>query len=101
MCVFGCPDASVAKLIELIKVRQLDFELQSRAAPVAPRQRNQNAAIKAAVARCLEFPPNVVQRLLAVDVVQRLILGTNDDGTLRPCSFTVSTKTLNRASTQG
>src|SRR6266700_4216047 len=44
MCAFGCTDASVAKLIELIKVRQLDFELQSRAAPVATRQRNQNAA---------------------------------------------------------
>jgi hypothetical protein len=27
MCVFGCIDASAAKLIELIKVRQLDFEL--------------------------------------------------------------------------
>jgi hypothetical protein len=36
--VFGCTDTSAAKLIELIKVRQLDFELQSRAASVAPRQ---------------------------------------------------------------
>jgi hypothetical protein len=40
MCVFGRTDASAAKLIELIKVRQLDFELQSRAASMAPRQWN-------------------------------------------------------------
>src|ERR1700752_1577510 len=28
MCVFGCTDAPIAKLIELIEVRELDFELQ-------------------------------------------------------------------------
>jgi transposase len=46
--------------------RRLDFELQSRAASMAPRQWNQNSAIKAAVSRRLELPPNVVQRFLAV-----------------------------------
>ena len=35
VCVSGCTGASVAKRIELIKVRQLDFELQSWAASVA------------------------------------------------------------------
>jgi hypothetical protein len=35
ICVFGYTGASVAKPIELIKVRQLDFELQSWAASVA------------------------------------------------------------------
>src|ERR1700730_6890767 len=62
MRVFGCTDTPAAKLIELIKVR-LDFELQSRAASMGPRQWNQ---ITAVVSRRLELPPNVVQPLLAV-----------------------------------
>ena len=51
MCAFGGTDALVAKLIELIKVRQLDFELQRSAATLAPRQRNEDASIETALLR--------------------------------------------------
>jgi hypothetical protein len=45
LCVFGFTDASVAKLIELIKVRQLDFELQSRPTSVSPRRVKTTASV--------------------------------------------------------
>jgi len=64
MCVLRRADAPTAKLIELIKVCELDLKLQSGAHGVAPCQRNQDAAVEAIVAGRSQLPPDKVQGLL-------------------------------------
>jgi hypothetical protein len=60
-------DATVSKLIELIEVSQLDFELQSGAATLAPRQRNEDTGGEPALLRRLQLAADKIQCLLPVD----------------------------------
>jgi hypothetical protein len=54
-------------LVELIKVCQLYLELQSDAATLAPRQRNEDPGGEPALLRRLQLEANEVQCLLPVD----------------------------------
>jgi hypothetical protein len=56
----------MAKLIELIEVRKLDFELQGRAACMTSGQWNQHPPVETTVAGRLKLLADEVQRLLSV-----------------------------------
>ena len=66
MGVFRAADTPMAKLIELIEVRELDFELQGRTTRVTSGQWNQHAPVETAVASRLKLLSDKVQGLLSV-----------------------------------